>query len=189
MRNFTVRPALVAIAVGLAAAASGPALAAGPPREARVVEGVGLVGLPVTNPDAVIARFGRLCVEGVCAWRVPGRAGGSVRYSYGDVRGVEYLSSTVPGWRTAAGVGPGSTVAALRQAYGARLRAVERCLANGFVNIESRQRGLALITRPGRTWRYTFFRTGDGPRVTEVVVGRTAYPPPPAGACLDDVPR
>lgn len=157
------------------------------PETARIVEGVGMAGLRVDRPAAIHARWGMNCVEGTCGWQVEGRPSLGVRYSYADVRGIRYLETNIPGWRTGAGVGPGSSVAELRAAYGARLRPVERCLPNGAVRIVSRQRGFALIRRAGAIWRYTFFRTGRPAKtVKQVVVGTTRYPPPPARPCLDD---
>lgn len=178
---------LTALAFGLPA--SGAVAVEPIPRDARIVEGTGMAGLAITDERAIFARWGQNCVEGSCGWRVEGRPSLGVGYSYADVRGVLFMSTNIPGWRTFRGIGPGSSVADLRAAYGSRLRAVERCLPNGFVLKRSRQRGLALIRRSGPAWRYTFFRTGRPARhVREVVVGRTAYPPPPRGRCIDDVP-
>ncbi|MFN8108884.1 MAG: hypothetical protein U0Y82_03435 [Thermoleophilia bacterium] len=177
---------LAAVASPLAASA---ATAPEPlPEHARIVEGAAMAGLRITATDAILARWGVQCVEGSCGWEVAGKPGQRVGYSYADVPGVLFMTTTVPGWVTRAGIHPGSTVAELRAAYGARLRPADRCLPNGMLTIRSVQHGFALITGTG-PWRYTFFRTGrPAHAVRQIVVGRTAYAPPPAGRCIDDVP-
>jgi hypothetical protein len=149
-----MRVAGVALALGLLCAAAAAAAPAAPGITSSSVAGIelgmsrvqarGLLGTPV-RLDRLEDGYERLVSE---RRRVEA-------YFRAGAAGVVELTTWSRTLRTAAGVGPCSTVAALKAAYGARL-------------VPFRQGGKVLAYRLGAL----VFATGGGPRVRAVALGR-----------------
>lgn len=83
---------------------------------------------------------------------------------------IERISTNAPGWRTKAGIGSGSTVASLAQAYGHAIEAHTTCGLNGFGGDNV---GWALRSRYDGEARFTFFEVASARRsVSRVWIGR-----------------
>jgi hypothetical protein len=173
-------------AVSLAA----PAAFADAPRSARILAGRSMAGVSLGSDvslsatgdrvrSGVLAGWGMLrggsCFEGTnCSWGVV--AGGTVdvilhaRNSH-----VQRIATTAPGWRTAGGIGFGSTSNALRRFYGRRIVRRTTCGLNGF---GGQSTGFVLNGRRHRERRFTFFELSrSGRRVSRLWIGRGRVAP------------
>ncbi|MGO9792394.1 MAG: hypothetical protein ACLP8S_23665 [Solirubrobacteraceae bacterium] len=121
------------------------------------------------------------CFEGTaCGWPVAGGGYVSVFLSpeYGH---VEEIATTAPGWRTARGIGPGSSIAVLTSRYAGQLHWTKTCYLNGF---GGQSNGYALASRVFGALRFTFFQAStqfaggiiDSRTVTEVWIGLGRVP-------------
>ena len=110
------------------------------------------------------------CFEATnCAWDV--RGGGSVlAILHPTSSRVQRMAAAATGWRTDSGIRRGSTLAALRRAYGARINRRDTCDLNGF---GGDNRGYVLNTRHAGERRFTFFELDAArTRVSEIWIGR-----------------
>jgi hypothetical protein len=139
------------------------------PRSARIIEGRSMAGVSLgaevrlaSTGDAVRsgvpASWGRVrggaCFEGTnCSWDVPGDGTVDVILHARTSR-VQRVATSAPGWRTARGIGLGSTTAALQRAYGNRIVRRTTCGLNGFGGVSA---GFVLNTRHNGQRRFTFF--------------------------------
>jgi len=185
-----VRGVLAAAAAGTVVALGAGGVVAGPAfaeavRTARVVEGVSMAGVALDSVahlaptgDRVLngrlARWGRVrhgsCFEGSnCGWRVAG--GGTVEVVRHVRNGrVQTMATAARGWRTARGMGRGSTRRSLRRTYGRRLVRRTTCGLNGFGGVSE---GYVLNSRRHGERRFTFFElTASRVRVSRVWIGR-----------------
>jgi len=159
---------------------------ASPPRVALIVEGRGMAGVELASVApkdetgsrivaGVLAGWGPVqgsgtCFEGTnCYWDVQGEHGVLVVLHAGNSR-VRAISTDVSGWRTARGIGRGSTVDALKRTYRRRIVRRTVCGLNGF---GGRSVGYVLNTRYRGERRFTFFElSASRRRVDRVWVGR-----------------
>lgn len=172
------------VAIGSGAVVGAPAFADAP-RTARVVESVSMAGVALDSVarlaptgDRVrtgeLARWGRVrhgsCFEGSnCSWRVAGGGTVDVIRRVRSAR-VQTIATTARGWRTARGIGRGSTRRSLRRAYGRRLVRRTTCGLNGFGGIST---GYVLNSRRHGERRFTFLELApSGERVRRVWIGR-----------------
>jgi hypothetical protein len=177
------------VATGAASLVAATAVADAP-RSARIVDGHSMAGVSLgaqirLTPtggavrSGVPADWGRLrggaCFEGTnCSWDVAG--GGTVEVIL-DARSsrVERIATRAPRWRTARGIGRGSTTVALQRAYGRRLVRRTTCGLNGFGGVST---GFVLNSRHGGERRFTYFALSPSRRsVSRVWIGRGRVPP------------
>jgi hypothetical protein len=159
------------------------------PRSAQVVEGRSMADVSLnakvsvgssetTVQSGAPAGWGTLrgdgCFEATnCSWDVAG--GGTVEVIL-DARNsrVQRVATTAPQWRTADGIGRGSTRTALRRAYGRRIVRRTTCGLNGFGGVST---GFVLNSRHHEERRFTFFELSQsGCRVARVWIGRGRVP-------------
>jgi hypothetical protein len=181
-RHATGLRAIVATgAVSLTAAAA----VADAPRRAQIVDGRSMAGVSLTAKvrlgstgeaarSGVPASWGALrgdgCLEATnCSWDVAG--GGTVELVvHARNSRVQRVATSAPGWRTARGIGRGSTPAALRRAYGRRIVRRTTCGLNGFGGVST---GFVLNSRHHGERRFTFFELSPSHRsVGRVWIGR-----------------
>jgi hypothetical protein len=162
-----------------------PAAFADAPRSARILEGRSMAGvrlggharLAATGDRAlagVLAAWGAMrgesCFEGTnCSWDVA--SGGTIDVILQPrTSRVQRIATTAPEWRTAAGIGPGSTAGALRRVYGRRIVRRATCGLNGF---GGQSTGFVLTGRRHGERRFTFFELSrPRGRVGRVWIGR-----------------
>jgi hypothetical protein len=178
--------AIVAAVAALLVAATAVADA---PRSALILDGRSMAGVSLgaevrlaSTGDAVRsgvpAAWGRVrgggCLEATnCSWNVAG--GGTVEVIL-DARTsrVQRVATSAPGWRTAHGIGRGSTTAALQRAYGRRIVRRTTCGLNGFGGLST---GYVLNTSHHGQRRFTFFALSPSRRgVSRVWIGRGRVP-------------
>lgn len=163
-----------ALAGGAPAASALSPVTPRPPREARILPGVGMAGVTVGQvargpvngrlTSKPFDTWGRLendfCFEGsACLWAVSGSA--TVSVDRGQVTGrVNSIGTTARGWTTANGAGPGVTVAALKRRF-RRVTRIRTCDIGGF--------GAELVGY--RLGLHTLFQV-QGATVTAVYVAR-----------------
>lgn len=160
------------------------------PRSARIVDGHSVAGVSLgaqirltATGDAVRsgvpAGWGRVrggaCFEATnCSWDVAG--GGTVEVIL-DARSsrVQRVVTSAPRWRTARGIGSGSSTAALQRAYGRRLVRRTTCGLNGFGGVST---GFVLNSRHNGERRFTYFALSPSRRsVSRVWIGRGRVSP------------
>jgi hypothetical protein len=155
------------------------------PREAQIVEGRSMAGVSLNSEvrlapkrDRVLngapARWGTMrggtCFEGTnCSWDVAG--GGTVQVIlHARNSRVQRISTDAPGWRTARGIGRGSTTSSLRRIYGSRIARRTTCALNGFGGDST---GYLMNSRVDRERRFTFFELSAArQRVSRIWIGR-----------------
>ena len=159
------------------------------PRSAPILEGRSMAGVSLdanvrlsATGDAVRsgvpAAWGRVrgggCFEATnCSWAVAG--GGTVEVIlHARTSRVQRVATSAPGWHTARGIGPASTTAALRRAYGRRIVRRTTCGLNGFGGVST---GFVLNSRYRGQRRFTFFELSpSNRRVGRVWIGRGRVP-------------
>ena len=159
------------------------------PRSARILEGRSMAGVSLgtearlastgdTVRSGVPAGWGRVrgggCFEATnCSWDVAG--GGTVELIlHARNSRVQRAATSAPGWRTARGIGRGSTTAAVQRAYGQRVVRRTTCGLNGFGGVNT---GFVLNTRHQGQRRFTFFELSPSrSRVSRVWIGGGRVP-------------
>jgi hypothetical protein len=114
------------------------------------------------------------CFEATnCSWDVAG--GGTVELILHTRNSrVQRAATSAPGWRTARGIGRGSTTAAVQRAYGQRVVRRTTCGLNGFGGVNT---GFVLNTRHQGQRRFTFFELSPSrSRVSRVWIGGGRVP-------------